>query len=98
MSRPYTEEEVREQFLDHIKNMINYWENEDRAKTSREKLEGLAFSFLTMLDGCAGDMPAFEVKAIGSEENIAYFKENNENYYPINGDDIAGSLHEHFHK
>ena len=34
------------------------------------------------------------VKAIGTEENIEYSKEKNEDYYPLEGEDIAGRLHE----
>ena len=98
MSRPYTREEVQEKFLEHIRDLIDYWEEEARAKTSREKLEGLAFSILTALDGCAAALPGFEVKAIGTEEDIEYFEEIDENYYPIDGEDIAGNLHELFYK
>ena len=98
MSRAYTKKEIQEQFLESIRNLVDYWEMESRAKTSREKLEGLAFSVLTLLDGEHGDMPAFEVKAIGTEEDIKYFKENDENYYPVDSEDIAGALHEGFYK
>lgn len=98
MSRPYTREEIQEQFLDHVRNLVDYWESESRTKTSREKLEGLAFSILSALDGSAAALPGFEVKAIGTEEDIEFFKENDENYYPIDGEDIAGNLHEKFYK
>lgn len=98
MSRAYTEEEIREDFLEHIRGLVDYWENESRAKTSKEKLDGLAFSILSMLDGCSGDMPAFEVKAIGTEEDIEYFKSLDENYYPLEGEDISGYLHELFYQ
>lgn len=98
MSRPYTSEEIKEQFLEHIHDLIEYWEMESRTKGSKEKLEGLAFSILSMLDGCSGDMPAFEVRAIGTKEDVEYFKNNGMNYYPVKNDDIAGSLHEHFYK
>lgn len=97
MSRPYTKEEVREEFLEYIRGLVDYWEYESRAKTSKEKLEGLAFSILSALDGCAAAIPGFEVKAIGTEEDIEFYKKNEENYYPLEGEDIAGCLHEHFY-
>ena len=40
MSREYTEEEMQREFVEHIHALIDYWENEDRAPTTKEKLEG----------------------------------------------------------
>jgi hypothetical protein len=98
MSRPYTETEIRTQFINHIKDLVNYWEKDNGTPLVKDKLEGLAFSILTMLDGEAADLPGFEVKAIGTKDDITYFKANNENYYPLKGVDIAGCLHEDFLK
>lgn len=98
MSKEYSEKEARELFLDHIHNLIDYWLNEERAETTKDKMEGLAFSILTTLDGESGNMPSYELKPFNSKEDIEYLKENGENYYPENGIDIAGCLHDFFYK
>ena len=96
-SRPYNKDEVEEMFLEHVRDLVDYWEEERRAKTSREKLDGLAFSMLVLLDGGSGGMPGYEVKAIGNEQDIEEHKEDGRNYYPLEGEDIAGALHEHYY-
>lgn len=50
MSREYTTDEVRDLFLQRIWAYIEYWDNLPH-KTTTERLEGLAFSILAMLDG-----------------------------------------------
>ncbi|MDF2880259.1 MAG: hypothetical protein K0R54_816 [Clostridiaceae bacterium] len=50
--------ELREDFLDHVKNMVNYWNNIDNLD-QKERLNGVAFSILTAIDGCAGGLPSF---------------------------------------
>ena len=42
-----------QQFLDHIHMLVDYWGNQKVDK--KGALEGLAFSFLTMLDGASGN-------------------------------------------
>lgn len=93
MSREYTEEEIREKFIKHIWSIIRYWKNESRAQTIDEKMEGLAFSILVMLDGESGDMPKFVVSPDPHPDDKDYHIENGENYFPENCD-ISGFLHE----
>lgn len=102
MSREKTVEEVRSDFLNHIKIMISCWDNLSN-KTTKEKLEGLAFSILVALDGEAGILPAFIVAPFPHPDDKQFNIDENENYYPENDDakincDIAGSLHEYFAK
>lgn len=62
-----TMEELKEQetdrFLNHIRFMIKYWDSLPN-KSSKEKMEGLAFSILVTLDGEASDLPAFIVAPV----------------------------------
>jgi len=104
MSKEYTKEEVREQFLDHIRMMVDYWDSIPK-ETTKEKLSGLAFSILTALDGCSADLPSFIVAPLSSPEDKQYHIDEDENYYPENHEiegkikcDIAGGLHEFFYK
>ena len=103
MSKELTKKEVRENFGSHAAYLTKYWENESRAKTSKEKLEGLAFSLLAALDGSCGAIPSFMVIPMPHKDDKKYCIQHGENYYPeskinpLKGCDIAGSLHEIFH-
>ena len=97
MSREYTLEEMQEQFIGHIHALIDYWENESRASTTKEKLEGLAFSILTAIDGESLAVPGYQLIPVTSEENKEYYISQGENYYPEDTD-IAGYLHEKFYQ
>lgn len=85
MSKPreYTDEEVREKFLRHVWSLIHWWENENRADTTHDKLSGLAHSIMAMLDGST-NLPAFIVAPLPHKEDKAYHKANGENYFPYN--------------
>lgn len=104
--REFTTEEVREHVLDHIWGMIQYWHDEERNPTARQKLEGLAFSMLVMLDGGSGDIPGFIVTPTGDKDDEKFHREHAEDWYPYNSEktenaitcDIGGGLHDEFHK
>lgn len=100
--RPFTEAEVRAKFLRYIHGLVDYWYKEDRRPDPREKLEGLAFSILVMLDGEAAALPGFTVVPRPHPDDTEYQKERGENWFPplrLNEPcDIAGSLHDEFHK
>jgi len=92
--------EVREKFLRHIWDMIGIWENTTQRDTVREKMEGLAFSILAMLDGEAVEFPGFIVAPIPHKDAEKFHKERGENWFPRAKDckqDIAGSLHDQFY-
>jgi len=40
--RVYTREEVRQQFLDHISNQVQYWDDPNLNQSQDERLSGLA--------------------------------------------------------
>lgn len=92
--RPYTEEEAREAFLGHLRALIVSWESLPQ-KTSREKLEGLAFSILSTLDGCSR-LPAMDLVLRPHETDEAYCRETGENWW-LDGMVINETmLHEQF--
>ena len=62
---------AREAFLEHVWDMIDYWQREARA-TPEGRLRGLAFSILVALDGGAGDLPGYSVRPLrGDRKDIA---------------------------
>lgn len=96
MSREKTKQEMQEEFLLYIHELIEYWKNEERTPTVEGKLEGLAFSILTAIDGNALALPGYKLAPIMVDGDKEYFISKDENYYPEDFD-IAGNLHELFY-
>lgn len=81
MSRAWTKEEVRAKFLAHMKSVAEYWINEPRATTSREKVEGVLFSLMVVFDGGSGGHPAINLAVSPHADDKAYHEGNGENWY-----------------
>ena len=99
-ARAYTVEEVKKQFLDHAHAMVEYWNNLDEGN-QRDRLDGLAFSIMSMLDGCAITIPGFAVVPQPHSTDKKFHQERGENWYPETKElkhDIAGTLHEEWHR
>lgn len=95
-SREYTQEEVQDKFLAHVRSLIKYW-NSVEGQTTSEKLDGLAFSIMVAIDGGAGGLPSFVLAPFPHESDRQYHIDNGENYYPedpIVKCNIAGYLHD----
>lgn len=90
-SRAFTEEEVRERFLAHVRTMAKYWDGVPN-QTPSDKLDGLAFSIMVLLDGGTG-LPGFKVIPDPHPDDKAYHQREGENWYPDDVD-IAGCLHD----
>jgi hypothetical protein len=96
-AREYTSDEIREQFLDHIRGLIDYWSDESRAKNDKDKLSGLAHSILSTIDGGSVNLPGFILAPCPHETDKQWYIDNGKNYYPENKEtnsNIAGVLHE----
>lgn len=94
--REYTAEETRDKFLKHVHALVDYWENESRAPTSRAKLSGLAFSIMSALDGGTLGLPGFIVVTNPCDSDKEYHRDNGENWFPAGAD--LGVLHEFYHQ
>lgn len=97
MSKPrmLTTDEVRERFLDHVRTLAAYW-NDVPNQTTRDKLDGLAFSIMVLLDGGTG-LPGFKVTPNPHAADKEYHRREGSNWFP-NDCDIAGCLHDMYHK
>jgi hypothetical protein len=89
--RPYTVEEMREMFVDHLRGLTRFWATAeitaDRDPTLA-RLEGLLHSVLATLDGCTS-LPAFDLIPAPHESDQSYFLDEGENWWVpevINGD------------
>ena len=94
-----SKEQARENFLTAIRGAVEYWEDEERAQTSKKKLEGLAFSILNIIDGSGMIMPALDICLSPHPDDKQYAIDNGEEWYEpgmcIN-DDVM--LHEFWHQ
>ena len=98
--REYTDEEVRDMFISHIWMLVNYWDKADRP-TQHDRMAGLAFSILSMLDGCSMNLPGFSVIPHPHPDDKEFRKNEGTNWFPepqkVNHD-ISGMLHDNFYK
>lgn len=100
--RELTKKEISVKVISHIYNLIDYWDSfEDYS--SKEKLDGLAFSILSMLDSPSTDLPHFIVAPATDKEWKKSLIKDGKNYYPDNEKilrkvrgDISGTLHEYY--
>lgn len=51
MSPTATTEETRTEFLNKVSGLVDFWENDARAGSRLERLEGLAYSMLCLVSG-----------------------------------------------
>jgi hypothetical protein len=104
--REFTEDECRERFLRRIWDLIDYYLRETRRAEVEQKLEGLAFSILSILDGASIQMPGFAVVPKGCSDDSVYHRVHGEDWWPYNRPeamgaikcDLSGSLHDLFYK
>ena len=110
-TRALTEDEARERFLDHVWTLIRFWQAESKTQDTQGKLEGLAFSILSALDGSAAGLPRFivapsphkEDREFCAREGLDWWREEGDDrnrhlYWPENEPancDISGGLHGH---
>ena len=104
MSKQYTKEEVMGMFMDKVWSMVDYWNELEDKKTTRERISGTVFSLLAMLDG-AGEIPSFIVAPSPHPEDKQFHIDENESYFPENHlletklkCDLGGSLHDTFYR
>ncbi len=97
--RAYTADEISAMFLAQVRVYVDYWEKQPDL-SARQRLEGLAFSMLVMLDGGQPDLPSFKVIPFPSPGDRAFHKARGENWFPLasKGVDIAGALHDNLHQ
>lgn len=79
-SKAYTTEEARTKFLEHIKDIKNFWLNVE-GRSESEKMYGLVFSILVLFDGGSGMMPAFDIVPAPDPTDKQYCIDNGEKYF-----------------
>jgi hypothetical protein len=94
---PLTKAQCRETLLAYLVSLVAYWETESRAESLKEKMQGLVFSILSMLDGEDGTMPAFRLSPSPHPEDKRYRQKHGASWWP-SGLNLSGDLHHDFSK
>lgn len=103
MAREKTREEVRDEFMDHVRMLVDYWAettpHDGRQYLCRDRISGFAHSLLTTIDGCSAGVPGFILAPAPHPEDKKYHQEEGSDWYPENHEsdvkcDIGGGLHE----
>lgn len=92
--RAFTRKEMQDAFIDLLRGYVEYWLTEPRVTGVRDKLEGLAFSMLVILDG-GTPLPGFNLIPAPHSSDAAYHYSQGKNWWVPT--DIAGELHEVWH-
>jgi hypothetical protein len=79
--RAITADELQRDFLEDCRGLVDYWAgpNVDRA-SCYERMQGLLHSFLCIIDGVSGEMPAFDLVARPHPDDKAYHQAEGENW------------------
>lgn len=99
--RAYTSDEIKDEFLGEIRSCVRFWSQNSRQmeeKTIEDRLNGLAFSILSVIDGTSS-LPAFNLAVSPHPDDKGYCQEQGENWYE-NGTVINSNahLHEEYYK
>lgn len=93
----FTQKEIDEfanEFVNYVNMLVGYFENTNSCKTTRERLNMLAFCILSAIDGEAGGIGGHLLIPIdGGDEGDHLDPALPENLYDY---DIAGALHDRF--
>lgn len=91
-----TTEELRDQLLAHVKTIVHSWAT--RGQSVEEAANGVAFSMLSMIDGCSG-LPCIDLVARPHPDDKQFLIDNDEDYIEdgtVINDGVA--LHEMYYK
>jgi len=96
--RAYTEDEMRDQFLDAVRRIARFWADLDENKTSmQDRCDGVAFSVLSLMDGCNIGLPPVDLVFRPHPSDKQYHIDEGENWIE-DGTTLSTMLHEHFYK
>jgi hypothetical protein len=96
--RAWTENEVRDEFMQACRDNAHYWATTPNGGTVKERCEGVAFSMLVMFDGCKGMLPAYKITVDPAPEDKEYCIEQGINWYEPGTEISNGYLHELFYR
>lgn len=101
MTTNYTKEEVREMFLEGLREIADFWANVETnpPKTIKERCDGLVFSILNIFDGTTADMPAMSISLEPHEDDKSYYQAEGKKWFEqgmVINDDVH--LHDMYYR
>lgn len=92
--RAYTTEEVRLQFIQHVRGMIQHWSHSTppadiaakealmtQAELIERRVSGVCHTLLSMMDGAMVGIPGFKLITNSHPVDKQFYIDNGENYY-----------------
>lgn len=95
--RAYTEEELTNKLMNHIRAVVHFWGTQVPDQTQLDLCEGVAFSILTLLDGDTLSLPHATIVFDPHPEDKQYHISQGENWVEP-GTTISTCLHEQFYQ
>ena len=93
MSRAFTPEELRDQFLETARGIAKYWA-EVHGKSAQDRCDAVVFSLLSIIDGTDPNIPAFDLVARPHPDDRAYNKSHGKNWVEDGTVINDGELHD----
>lgn len=93
MPRPMTMEEMRAEFIQHVRGTVEYWRNQD----ADDPIGGVAFSILVAIDGMSAGLPAFDLIPRPHPDDEQYHRDEGENWWNPVSLTRQESLHDLFY-
>ena len=90
--RAYTQAEVTRKFLGHIQRLAVYWA--DKGVSKADACDGLVFSIMSMLDGCALVIPGFTLTADPADSAYKNYCQSVGENWVESGTKLEPMLHE----
>lgn len=79
--RAYTKEEVQGFLLSHLSSLVDYWDTAKEAGSQKERLGGLAFSILAVIDGASICLPAIDLVLRPHPDGKKYHQDQDEDWF-----------------
>lgn len=80
MSKAYTKEEVREQFISQVRRVYSYWASLPD-KSDIDRCEGVAFSIMNIIDGTSAALPSFDLVVRPHPDDKKFHIDNGDDWY-----------------
>jgi hypothetical protein len=77
----YTEEEVREMFIEHLRALSHQVANHPEGGTVEDRCNCMAFSILSIFDGASGGFPAMDISLNPHDEDKAFLQAEGEKWF-----------------
>lgn len=94
--RPYTPEEMRNEFIKIVQTIVNYWAYKACCENDLAKCRGVAFSILSLLDGNNVYFPGTEITIRPHPQDAEYNKKMGNNWVE-DGTILPQPLHEFYY-